>query len=246
MNAPAKSAPAWWRKKRAAQNRPGRLIETPDRRALMQTVNDLAASGRNFATVRTRALVFLAWGSALRLKECLALNVDQIVDVSDTKRPWRIRSTAYLRPEQSKSRRVGSRQWEGGGTFVITKRAREALRVYLRAAEARGWITWPPAPDCPLFITARGGGSHKRAGQQRLLRRAAQVQWVQLCKRAAISQPYRFHDLRHDALTRVAVATEGDVFKVAAFGRLQSMDTAIRYVHHAPTALTDLADAAEL
>jgi integrase len=189
--------------------------------------------------------VLLAWGSALRLRECLALNVDQLLDLTDP-RPWRLRSTAYLRPEQSKSRRAGARQWEGGGTFVLSKAARVALRAYLRAAESRGWIAWPPPPDVPLFITARGGGASRRAGQLRLLRRAAQYQWVALCKRASVSQPYRFHDLRHDALTRVAEATNGDPFKVAAFGRFQSMDTALRYVHHSPIALADLATAADL
>lgn len=236
--------PAWWRAKRPG-NRPGRAIEPSDRKALQQTAADQAANGKSFTAIRTHALVLLAWGSALRLKECLALNVDQLVDVNDS-RPWRLRATAYLRPEQSKSRRTGARQWEGGGTFVVSKSARAALRVYLRAAESRGWIAWPPKPNTPLFLTVRGGGSSRSTGQQRLLRRAAQYQWVSLCKRASVSQPYRFHDLRHDALTRVGEATDGDPFKVASFGRIHSMDTAIRYVHHTATALSALADAADL
>lgn len=183
--------------------------------------------------MRTRALVLLMWGSALRVSEALALEVGQVLQSppASAARIGRIRGTGYLRATQSK-------RGCGEGPFVITKGARSALRPYLVEAFKRGWL---PLEDLagPLFITAKGG-SHGRVGK-----RAAQTSWRQVQDRASVLEPYRFHDLRHDAVTRVSNRAGGDAYKVAAFARLQDIRTTAVYVHSDPVVLSKLAELAD-
>jgi integrase len=217
-----------------------RSIAPADRERIYRTASVWADTG-SFTALRTRALTLLAWGSGLRLNECCSLNVVQLLErePANTKR-WRLSSLAYLKTKQAKGRRVGTRQWTSAGTFVVTKPARHALRAYIRAARARGWMQWPPTPTTPLFLVSCGNGerAHSRLG-----RRAAQHCWHVLQRRALVVNLYRFHDLRHDALTRVAEVSGGDAFQVATFGRCDAK-TALRYVHNRPSTLTDIAERA--
>ncbi len=186
-----------------------------------------------FHGLRTRALTLLVWGSALRLSEALALDIGQVLQRVPTnpRTIGKVRGTAYLRPSQSKG-------GHAAGAFVITKAARDALRPYLLEGLRRGWIPVGDA-DAPLFVTARGGG------HQRVRKRAAQYAWERLQQRAGIRELYRFHDLRHDAMTRVSNRAGGDMFKVAAFGRLRDIRTTATYVHSDPVALAHLAELAD-
>ena len=194
-------------------------------------MREWAASG-SFHGLRTRALMLTVWGSALRVSEALALEVGQVLQGPPTaKQIPPIRGTAYLRADQSKKKM-------GEGSFVITKHAREALRPYLIEGIKRGWIPTDD-PKSPLFITAKGGGHNG------LKIRAAQYSWKEAQQRAGILEPYRFHDLRHDALTRVAHKSNGNTFIVMQFGRLRDMSNATRYVHVDMLRLTDLAELAD-
>ena len=218
--------------------KPGRAINTADRKRLLGVLNDQST----FHGLRTRALVLLAWSSGLRLKECCALNLYQILeDPKAAGVAWRIRSIAYLQALQSKGRRVGVKRWDSAGSFVITKPTRVALRAYLRAAQLRGWVHFPPSRDRPLFITGGRGKAH--GARQRLSRRSAQHSFTQIQKRAGLAEHYQFHDLRHDAITRFGEACHGNPYKVANFGRLDPI-TAMRYVHTSPTALQEIAELA--
>lgn len=208
-----------------------------DRRRIRRALKDWAASG-SFVGLRTRAIVELAMSSALRLKECCALNTAQILE-----EPGRlsIRTVAYLRAPQSKGRRQGvGQRWDSAGSFMLASAARAALRTYLAEAKRREWMAWPPKPDDPLFIGVRARGV---SGHGRVSHRIVQHQFLRLQRELGIPEPYMFHELRHDALTRFASAAGGNPYKLAAYGRCH-IKTATRYVHTSPIALSQLAELA--
>lgn len=214
-----------------------RAIDASDRKRLLAQLMDQ----RTLHGMRTRALILLAWGAGLRLKEICALNLVQLLEDPKAKR-WRIRSSSYLQPKQSKGRRRGTRKpWDSAGAFVITKSARIALRAYLIEATRRGWVSFPPTLNAPVFVTA--GHGRAQGGHHRLAKRSAQHSWAELQKAARMVESYRFHDLRHDAITRFAESAHGDPFKVAKFGRCD-VYTALRYVHSSPEALREIAERA--
>lgn len=206
----------------------GRELLPQERARLWSILSEWARSG-SFQGLRTRALIFLAASSGLRLKELLALNLDQVLESGTRRGRFRVASRGYLAPKQSKGRRKGpsTGRWDSAGPFRIPKPVRYALRRYLNAALRRGWITLPPEPGAPLFVTIK---DHTGVGRHRLGRRAAQVSWSKAQQRAGVRTPYRFHDLRHDAITRFARHANGNAFTVAAFARCD-VQTAQRYVH---------------
>lgn len=230
---------------------PGRDLDDGDRTKVLQWLNEQAQRPGALLHLRNRALILLGMTSALRLKELLALDVNQVLEDPSTSTLGRLRSSSYIRGEQAKGRRVGERRWEGSGTFVITKVAREALRAYLLERIKRGWLALPCSNDVPLFITWRRttkATAKVRATDVpgRLAKRSAQAAWEDVQARARLVQRYRFHDIRHDALTRMADASNGNPFRVAQHGRLRDIRTAQRYVHGDVATLEELAHLASL
>ena len=216
-------------------NRPGRSIAPDDRKRLLGALR--ATRDDAFAPCRMRALALLAWGSALRLQECLALDLEQLADRQHG-RPA-IKTIGYLESHQAK----GGPGWNSGGQFVVTRSARSALATYIKTAKAKGWA-FTDGWSGPVFVAARRNGQ-SNGNHGRLSARAAQHSWADMQQAAGITKPYRFHDLRHDALTRFAREAQGDPFKVAQFGRLADLRTAMRYVHRSPVAaIADLAEQA--
>lgn len=226
-------------------NEVGRAIDDGDRARILAELSRWAAS-RSFYALRTRALILLVWGSALRLSEALSLNVDQIVEDPTLDRLGRIRGTALVRAEQSKGRRKGPRRWNSSGVFVLNKAARIALREYLTECVRRGWLELPIPRDTKLFMTVKGGKTKGAVSRGRLGKRAAQRSWTVVQGKAKVADHYRFHDLRHDTLTRIGDASSGNVFKVAQFGRLKDIRTAQRYVHGSTASLAELSELASL
>jgi integrase len=219
----------------------GQALEDDDRVRLLRTLREWSETG-SFIALRNRALITLALHSALRLKELLALDVVQLIQDPTQPTIGRLRESAYIRPDQTKGRRKGPRRWTTAGTFVIPEPARIAIRLYLKARIARGWLTMPPEYGVPLFVTIKRRNK-ANPQPQRLGKRAAQSVFEELHKRAQLAQHYRFHDLRHDCLTRCAELSGGNPFKVAAIGRM-TLGTAQRYVHTNPIALRELAELA--
>lgn len=231
--------------------RPPRAVLAADRKKIVRELNlrcrPNERGGVSFAALRLRAIVMLAAGAALRVGEVCKLNVAQFIDLEASieqagpgKARWKLRSLAYVRPEQSKGRRVGPDQWDSAGTIMVSDLARSALRAYLTEARRRGWIAWPPKPDDPLFIGVRDNGRHRDGpGRHRLSVRTLQDQWHKIQVAAGVDHPYVFHCLRHDAMTRCAERTNGNVLMVAAFGRCD-VGTAMQYVHLTPERMTAL------
>lgn len=216
-----------------------RALAPEDRARIMRAANEWAKTG-SFAALRTRAFVWLAASSGLRLKELRALNLDQLLD--RTQRGWRLRELCYLRKEQSKGRRTGERkQWDSAGAFVLTKATRAVLRAYLLEARRRGWIAWPPKPGEPLFVTVKGRGATANH-HVRISRRSMQEQWKRLQLRAQVPELYSAHCLRHEAMTRIS-GVAANALEVAAFGRCD-VRTAQRYTHVSPARIVDLAERA--
>jgi len=214
-------------------NRGGRAILPEDRRALVRALAQHDA--HDFEALRTAALVQLAWGAALRSSECCAVNVEQVIDWHGN-RP-RVRSAAYLKVEQAKGgTHAHGADWTSAGQFVVTHAAARALRAYVREARARGWLH----KRGPLFLAQRRTATASEP-HARLTRDGAAKAWRRLQLRAGIARPlYRFHDLRHDSITRFAEECSGDAFKVARFGRLD-VRTAQRYVHTSWEQVADIA-----
>ena len=202
----------------------------------MLSTLDKWAAGDDFNAVRTRALVLLVWGSALRLKEAIALDLSQVLEDPSSSSIGRLRGSAFVRPEQSRG--------DSAGLFLITKPARAALRVYLEECIKRGWLALPATKGTPLFITIKGGRTKGALSRQRLSKRAAQHTWTQLQLRAGIAGAYNFQDLRHDSLTRIGEASNGNVFQVAQFGRLKDIRTAQHFVRGSTSTVAELGELA--
>ena len=201
-------------------------LSLPTRRRVLRALAEWSGGG-SIVGLRTQALVLLALDSALRVSECCALELGQILE-SSSGSAVRIVERGYLRASQAKGGRRGGRRRDAGGPFPISRRARAALRRYVLELRRLGWVPWPPPARAPLFLghRLRGGA----AGHARLSKRAAQWSWHQVQARARLPRRYGFHALRHDALTRCRAAG-GDVFDIAELGRLRDIRHADRYVH---------------
>lgn len=216
-------------------NHRGRSIVPEDRKRLLTALTH--HDPHAFERLRTGALIRLAWTSALRVSECLALDCGQLVE--EHGKTIRIRSSGYLRTHQAKGAADG--RWSSAGQFVVTLAVARALRLYILEARRRGWLS--SDASAPIFI------AHRRTRNSpdphgRLTHKGARAAWYRLQRRAGLQRPlYRFHDLRHDAITRFADACKGDAFKVAQFGRID-VRTASRYVHTRFTTIAEIADVA--
>ena len=192
----------------------------------------------SFCALRLRAAVLLAGGSGLRIGELCKLDAAQVID--DVAAPrWKLRSVGYLRPVQSKGRRVGPDQWDSAGTFLVSDDARAALRAYVMEAKRRAYLVWPPKAGDPLFVSVRGN-SKSGSGRHRLSVRTLQWQWEAFQRHAGLDAPYHWHCLRHDAMTRCSDATNGNIHIVAAFGRCDVLTAAQYVAHPSPQAMLDL------
>lgn len=221
-------------------NRPGRPIPDRDRRALLDELDAWTARGR-FAAVRDRALYVLCLTTGIRLAEALRLDVGDVLERVENKRP-RIASQFYLsvgkaKGEPKSATRTG---YTSARSIFLAEPARRALRVYLDDAARRGWMPRDPWAG-PLFLTVKGRAS---AGHHRLCKRTAQAHFRAWQERARIADPYRFHDLRHTALSRLADAAGGDVHTVAVLAGHSSPAQTMGYLHASPHKLEQLSDKA--
>ena len=190
----------------------GARIGEADADALRATLAQWAISG-DFQALRTTAIVHLAWGSALKLREMLALQIGQVCTVPQDGRPMAIHNHGYL--DRWNTARPA-------GEFLIPRGARNALRSYILEGISRGWVS-AHRPLSPLWVTSRGGGHGL------LSPRAAQYSWTLAQQRAGLKTVYHLHALRHDAIARYAEEC-GDVAQVQRFGRLRDVRTAQSYL----------------
>lgn len=212
------------------RNRAGKPLTTADRLALKKALSDRAAKG-NFAAIRLRALVILTCGSGLRLSEATALEVRQMIEGAGDRR-YRIVSRALLRSDQAKRRR--SRR------FYIPREARSAIRSYLEYARKKKLLSIPGPAGQSLFVATKR--PHKG---QAVNVRTIQIQWQELQKKTGITEPYRWHDLRHEAASNFT-RKASNPFDVRDFLGVKSLSTASIYVHGDSDEILRIAEEAAL
>jgi len=154
---------------------------------------------------RDLALLTLALGSGLRLREILGLNVGDVVTKSGEV-AWRV----DLPKRITKGRR--------GGVAFLSDRVRAALAPYLEVKRLRKESM---AKEAPLFL------SYQR---HRLSLRRLQMLFTQWQVKAGFERVYNFHTLRHTAITNVYRATK-DLFLAQRFARHASPLTTVAYTH---------------
>ena len=204
-------------------NRPGRVISTAHWRQLMASVNAQAKGGSVIA-IRDRALLTFGVTTALRVSECVAIDVAQVL--TDSAR-LEVRSQSYIYKHQAKGGRAGP--------FVIPSRARTALRAWLRARAELGLEERGGA----LFVTTK----HYNADQHvRLSKRSAQARIERWLERSGLGREYSFHDLRHTAVTRFDQQVNGNLSLVTRFARHSDPKHSMRYTHIADAKVQEAAE----
>ena len=177
---------------------PPKTLTPEDQARLLEVV---ASQGSR----RDLALLTLALGTGLRLRELVGLNVGDVTtkagDVA-----WRV----DLPRKITKGRR--------GGVAFLSEKVRSALRGYLCAKRVIG--EWMAAKE-PLF---------KSILCRRLSTRQVQHIFAHWQREAGFDAHYNFHTLRHTAITNVYRATR-DLFLTQRFARHANPVTTVAYTH---------------
>lgn len=185
----------------------------------------LKVTGESKAGFRDHVIISLALGCGLRESEIVALNVGDVATQKDRKKPKRIIPL-----------KVFKRAGHGPGTDPDFQRVHVPdatyykLEKYLKAYE-------PPPPakgksrggDAPLFWSKKGN---------RLSTRSLREMWREWQKKADFDQFYRFHALRHKAITNVYRAT-GDLRIAQRFARHVNIVTTMVYEHSSDQELAE-------
>ena len=177
---------------------PPKTLSTGEQARLLEVV---AREGSR----RDLALLTLALGTGLRLREILGLNVGDV-----TTRSSEVVWKAELPRGITKGRR--------GGVAFLSGKVRSALEGYLAAKQVIGESM---ARKAPLFCSSQS---------RRLSLRQLQVISKRWQLAAEFDRPYNFHTLRHTAITNVYRATK-DLFLTQRFARHANPITTVIYTH---------------
>jgi integrase/recombinase XerC len=154
---------------------------------------------------RDLALLTLALGTGLRLRELVGLNVGDVATKSGEV-AWKV----HLPKGITKGRR--------GGVAFLSEKVRSALEDHLASKRAIGERMDETAP---IFRSCKG----RRLGIRRVQTIFAHWQRV-----AGFERIYNFHTLRHTAITNVYRATK-DLFLTQRFARHANPITTVAYTH---------------
>ncbi len=175
-----------------------RIITPQEQKRLLRAV-------RAHGSPRDRALLSLALGTGLRLRELRGLNVGDVC-TDGTAVVWKI----ALDPKLTKGGR--------GGVAFLVAGVREELRRYLRWKHR---AKEPLEARSPLFLSNQ---------RRRLSLRRIQFVFREWQAAAGFETLYPFHSLRHSAITNVYRATK-DLFLAQRFARHSSPLTTTCYTH---------------
>jgi integrase/recombinase XerC len=154
---------------------------------------------------RDLALLTLALGTGLRLREIVGLNVGDVTTKSGEV-AWRVELPKAI----TKGRR--------GGVAFLSERVRVVLSDYLASKRVSDE---PMTRRAPLFLSSMW----RRLSLRQLQRSFTRWQGV-----AGFERPYNFHSLRHTAITNVYRATK-DLFLTQRFARHANPITTVAYTH---------------
>jgi len=162
---------------------------------------------------RDLALLTLALGTGLRLREIVGLNVGDVTTKAGEV-AWRVDLPEGI----TKGRR--------GGVAFFSERVRVVLRDYLESKRAN---QEPMTRKAPVFRSSMG---------RRLCLRQLQRLFTRWQVVAGFDRPYNFHTLRHTAITNVYRATK-DLFLTQRFARHANPITTVAYTHPSDEELYD-------
>jgi integrase/recombinase XerC len=154
---------------------------------------------------RDLALLSLALGTGLRLRELIGLNVGHVAPNS-REAAWKV--------DLPKNLTKGGR----GGVAFLSQRVRLELRRFLAWKKVQGELL---GPNSPFFLSNQ---------RRRISLRRVQFVFVHWQRAAGFEQIYSFHALRHSAITNVYRATK-DLFLAQRFARHASPLTTASYTH---------------
>jgi integrase/recombinase XerC len=177
---------------------PPKTLTKAEQRQLLRVV-------RSQGSPRDLALLTLALGTGLRLRELAGLNVGDVCP-NGSGVAWKV----LLDPKITKGRR--------GGVAYLAPGVRAELARFIRWKRRAGE---PLEPRSPLFLS-----SYKR----RLSLRRIQIIFREWQWAAGFSSLYNFHALRHTAITNVYRATK-DLYLTQRFARHSSPMTTTVYTH---------------
>jgi len=154
---------------------------------------------------RDLALLTLALGTGLRLRELVGLNVGDVATKSGEV-AWKV----VLPNGITKGRR--------GGVAFLSERVRSAVADHLASKRV---IDESMAQKAPLFVSIQF---------HRISLRRVQIIFRKWQATAGIERVYHFHALRHTAITNVYRATK-DLFLTQRFARHANPITTVAYTH---------------
>ena len=131
--------------------RPRVVIERSDEKRLLRALDSWADTG-DFVALRTRAFVLLLWDGALRTKEALHLNAQDVVK-DPIAQSVQVLRTVALKPRGAA--KIKPRH------FALSTRARQALVPYLQVVRRDGWLPTRRL-EGPLFLSSYHHGKGKR------------------------------------------------------------------------------------
>ena len=167
----------------------------------------LALTGQRRGAFRDHLLISLAFATALREHELVALDVGDVADESG-----KIRPRLKLRVFKRSSPKPASQE------VPLSETARVKLAKFLTWKKSHGQSL---APDAPLFVSRINRRLSTR--QVRHLFKVWQV-------RAGFERPYPFHSTRHSCCTNIYRQTK-DLLLVMRLARHKSVVSSLRYSH---------------
>jgi site-specific recombinase XerC len=166
---------------------------------------DLLRAVRSKASPRDRAILTVALGTGLRLRELAGLNIGDVCP-EGTAIAWKF----ALDPGLTKCGK--------GGVAYLTPTVRAELGRFLRWKRRGGE---PLDARSPLFLSSQ---------RRRISLRRIQILFREWQRAAGFETVYPFHSLRHTAITNVYRATK-DLYLTQRFARHSSPLTTTVYTH---------------
>jgi site-specific recombinase XerD len=188
----------------------------------------------SWKNARTRAAIELSWSAAIRLSELIKLDVGDLADRVNTKK-WRIKEAFLLGPEKAKKYRSKGVLSSASGKIRIPTKQREIVRYYIYSAQRAKIFPKKLSEKQPLFVNQ---------SRNRISKRMLEKNFSDLQKRLGIvdehQRPvYRWHDLRHTAITRISEAG-ANAFEVMNMSRIKSTRNVMRYLHPSDARVIEL------
>lgn len=188
-----------------ATKQPPRTMTADEQKALLKTTGDHKAGFRD------HMLFAIALGTGLREHEILALNVgDVFAPAAPGSKSRKARPRIELRVFKRSNKKADEQ-----AVFLPDALRYKLEKFYRMLLAERGELT----DDSPLFVSREGG---------RLSQRMARHAFGEWQKKAGFAKHYRFHHLRHTALTNLYRIT-GDIRLVQRQARHASITSTTIY-----------------